>query len=435
MNLDSKETMKKNICRWLACACSIALVSPGLAEVSNNQSLANLDELKEYLDSRGFIETRRKGGALKLAGDVRARWINVQLDLKHPDNLQGQTLSLPDKRYRSEYNLYIDYQAEKNWMTSHMNWVAVAGGESSAAGLDIKRAFLGYRFYKDSETQSELFAEIGRSSLGSIFESDIQFDSNFDGLHLYASRRFSREHPYKLIVHGGPFVVNMRYKHYAWCAETILSNLPKNFVAKGSVVDWHSFAPSEIENSSDVSPKYKYCVWQGLVGKHSSMPWWKNQKKNLYVYGGYLFNSLAKPEYLVINSDPDKGIVLDSRENQAWFVGMTLGGLRKAKDWSATLRYEYVEELAIPASDVSGIGRGNSLLERWLKQHDANPSAATFKIAKGFTNYKGVSLLYMYSVTDSLSLRAAGAFSNPANTQLGGDFSHRKIDVGLISAF
>ncbi|WP_348663499.1 hypothetical protein [Chlamydia vaughanii] len=426
--------MKKYIYQWLACISLTATMSQVYADVpvkkqgtTNSQAYVSLDEVKTYLDSRGFVETRKRGGVLRLAGDVRAKWIHSREDIKNPTQ-PDKYKPLPVNRYRSEFHLYVDYNAGKTWLTSKMNWAAIAGGESTAAGLDINRAFLGYRFYEDPTTRANIFAEIGRSSLGDIFESEVQFNSNFDGIHLYGSRRLSERYPYNVIIHGGPFVVNMTQKHYAWVVEGIINKLPGNFAFKCSVVDWNSFSPAETPNTAKATGtptaklKYKYCVWQWLVGKHSQMPWFHGKKKPLYVYGAYLMNTLAKATKTT----------LDEKQNKAWFIGGTLGGLRKAGDWSATVRYEYVEALAIPEIDVSGIGRGNQL-KFWFAQAIAGNYDP--KEANGFTNYKGASYLFMYGITDSLSFRAYGAYSKPADNRLGSDFTYRKFDLGLISAF
>ncbi|WP_375793752.1 hypothetical protein O1W69_01465 [Chlamydia sp. 12-01] len=428
--------MKKYIYQWLVCMTLTTVVSQGFADTpsgmqrkNDSQTFMNLDDVKAYLDTRGFVETRKRGGVLRLAGDVRVKWIHAREDIKTPPAQPDKYKPLPVNRYRSEFNLYVDYNADKTWLTSEMSWAAIAGGESSAAGMDIDRAFLGYRFYEDSETRTELFAEIGRSSLGSIFESEVQFNSNFDGLHLYATRRLSERFPYNVIIHGGPFVVNMAKKHYAWVVEGIVNRLPGNFSVKCSVIDWNSFSPADAPDPTKTATgpvaanlKYKYCVWQWLVGKHSQLPWFHGKKKPLYVYGAYLTNTLAKATTTTLNE----------KQNRAWFVGGTLGRLRKAGDWSATLRYEYVEALAIPEIDVSGIGRGNQL-KYWFAQAIAGNFDP--KEANGFTNYKGASYLLMYGITDSLSFRAYGAYSKPADSRLGSDFTYRKFDLGLISAF
>nr|WP_201456506.1 hypothetical protein [Chlamydia sp. 17-3921] len=418
----------KQIYQWLVCTVFLVQAIYSYAEHSTlndqgkNNSFTTLNDVKEYLDKRGFIETRKRDGVLKFAGDVRAKWVFSREDLSNAS--VDKYTPLPQNRYRSEFHLYIDYAADRSWLTSIMSWAAIAGGESTAAGVDIDRAFLGYSLYKNPATKTDFFVEIGRSSLGSLFESEVQFSSNFDGVHFYYSRRFSKKLPYQMIFHGGPFVVNMTKKHYAWAAEGILSNLPKQFVIKCSVVDWNSFTPSEMSAPDNLlsKTKYKYYVLQSLIGKHSKLPWLNGTKKPLYLYGAVLTNTLAKPSATTLNE----------KQNFGWFVGGTLGGLKKAGDWSATIRYEYVEALAIPEIDISGIGRGNAL-KFWFAQALAGNYDP--KEANGFANYKGVSCLFMYSLTDSLSFRGYGAFSRPADNRLGSDFSYRKFDLGLISAF
>ncbi|WP_348660458.1 hypothetical protein [Chlamydiifrater volucris] len=391
-------------------------------------------DIQEYVTKRGYVETRGRGGVLRLAGDVRARWIYAKEDIK--DSKDKGTFAdtkklLPINRYRSEFNMYMSYLAENNWMTSKMRWAAVAGGENTAAGVDIDRAFIGYRLFRNPVTKSDFFIEIGRSGLGDMFESEVQFSSQFDGIHLYCSKRIAKALPWQVIVHGGPFVVNMATKHYAWVAEGILSNLPANFLMKYSIIDWNSFKPETLSEDQQVKKpvkgaalpqKYEYLVGQFLLGNRSSMPWGKGKRKSIYLYGAVLTNYLAKATTTTLNK----------KENLAWFVGGTLGSLRKAGDWSVTVRYEVVEALAVPEIDVSGIGRGNSL-KYWFAQAVAGNYDP--KDANGFTNYKGVSGLFAVGITNSLSFRAYGAYSRPENDKLGSDFTYRKFDVGLISAF
>ncbi|WP_213358189.1 hypothetical protein [Chlamydiifrater phoenicopteri] len=398
---------------------------------TKDSAAVSWSDVQEYMTKRGYVETRGRGGVLRLAGDVRARWIYAREDLKKEEDTFVDTKTpLPINRYRSEFNMYVSYQAENNWMSSKMRWAAVAGGENTAAGVDIDRAFIGYRLFRNPATKSDFFIEIGRSGLGDMFESEVQFSSQFDGVHVYCSRRIAKALPWNVIIHGGPFVVNMATKHYAWVAEGILSNLPANFLMKYSIIDWNSFKPETFSDSfpkssakpSALPQKYEYLVGQFLLGNRSSLPWGKKKRKSIYLYGAVLTNYLAKATETTLNK----------KENFAWFVGGTLGSLRQAGDWSVTVRYEVVEALAVPEIDVSGIGRGNSL-KYWFAQAIAGNYEP--KDANGFTNYKGVSGLFTFGLTNSLSFRAYGAYSRPENNKLGTDFTYRKFDVGLISAF
>lgn len=439
--------MKKYISQWLVCMTLFSVSAQGYANVSTNKSgegspqFVSLDDVKTYVDNRGFVKTRKRDGILKLAGDVRARWIHHNEDIKNPKRT-SQYKPLPVNRYRSEVHLYIDYIAEKSWLSSEMNWAAIAGGESTAAGLDIDRAFLGYRFYSNPETGADFFVEVGRTSLGDIFESAVQFNSNFDGIHLSGSRCISKCFPYNVTLHGGPFVVDMTTKHYAWAAEGVISQLPGDCTFRCSVIDWHTFSAQEASGGQTTTKpsttpsatpaaqpaqtaqqlRNKYCVWQWLVSKRTQLPWFYGEKKSLYTYGAFLINTLAKASPTTLNK----------KENKGWFVGCSVGGIRKAGDWSTSLRYEYVEALSVPEIDVSGIGRGNKL-KYWFAQAIAggyDPSEAN-----GFTNYQGFAYSVAYALTDSLTLRSCAAYSRPANDKLGSDFTFRKVDITLVSSF
>lgn len=417
--------MKKFIRQCLASLFVIVTPTMGLAAIpyaypgtnESSEEYVSLEEVREFLKSQGFVGARKRTGSLQLAGDVRARWILQRED--HKKELpNGKPEPLPINRYRSDFNLYMDYASEDSWMTSHMNAVAVAGGEGTAAGLDIDRAFLGYLLLKRPESKTKAYVEVGRSGLGDIFDSSLQFNSDFDGIHFYLGRRISDCLPYTVALHGGPFVVNMKNKHYAWVVEGVVDRLPQGITCKVSAIDWHSFSVKQ----NDVKQNYKYLVWQFLVGKTAYVPWFQGKMKKAYVYGTYLFNSHAKASELTANS----------KQNRAISFGATLGQLKEAKDWAVTVHYEYVEALAIPTIDVSGIGKGTTALKYWPAQ--VAQGGFDMNDVKGFTNYKGVSYLFMYGLTDTLSLRAYAAVARPTDKAIL-DFNYRKFDIGLISSF
>lgn len=84
--------MKKQIYQWLTSILVLTSTTYGYAErsVSNksNEAFATLGDVQEYLNKRGFIEARKRDGILRLAGDVRARWLFAREDIVNPpDNI------------------------------------------------------------------------------------------------------------------------------------------------------------------------------------------------------------------------------------------------------------------------------------------------------------------------------------------------------------
>ncbi len=382
--------------------------------------------LRDFIESKGLIECRKKTGLLTIAGDVRARWVTAGEQVNGKKKRGQGTMTAID-RYKSEVNLFFDYVAPRSWVSTKLKWVSFDGKDGgSATRVEMDRAFIGYDIYKKGK--EDFYIEMGRSNLNFIFDSRVEFTSTFDGIHLYYTNCWPRVGEF--IIHGGPFIVDSFTNHYAWILETgVIGWRGTGLGFKYSIVDWHRGAPTlDYGNLKDISgkhkiednPRYSFVVSQMLFGYQRKIDFLGC--KTLYVYSAVLANHDAK------RTPTTNG----RRLNGAWYAGFTLGKLCKACDWSIDLNYQSVQAQAVPEFDLSGIGHGNAdnlLLSDAIIQGFGPGSAF------GFTNYKGWAANALYAMTDNLSLRAQAQYATPRNKSVGGDFKYKAFEMSVIYAF
>lgn len=381
--------------------------------------------LRDFIESKGLIECRKKSGLLTIAGDVRARWIATGETVGGKKQRGKGTLTAID-RYRSEVNLFFDYVAPRSWVSTKLKWVNFDGKDGgSATRVEMDRAFIGYDIYKKGK--EDFYIEVGRSKLDFIFDSRVEFTSTFDGIHIYYTRCW--ESIGNFIIHGGPFIVDSFTNHYAWIIETgIIGWKGTGLGFKYSLIDWHRPAPTlDYGNRTNAgktqirnNPRYAFIVSQMLFGYEKKIDFLRC--KTLYIYGAVL-----------VNHDAKRSRTTDWKKlNGAWYAGFTLGKLCKACDWSLDIIYQSVQAQAVPEFDVAGIGRGNAantLLS------DAIIDGLGPEDALGFTNFKGWSFSLLYAMTDNLSIRTQGQWSTPRNKSIGKDFFYKGFEMSVIYAF
>jgi hypothetical protein len=381
--------------------------------------------LRDFIESKGLIECRKKTGLLTIAGDVRFRWIATGEQV-NGEKQRGQGTQTAKDRYRSEVNLFFDYVAPRTWASTKLRLVNFDGKDGgSATKIEIDRAFIGYDIYKQGK--EDFYIEIGRSKLDYIFDSRVEFTSTFDGIHLYYTRCWPSVGDF--ILHGGPFIVDSFTNHYAWIVETgILGWKGTGLGFKYSIIDWSRSSRTldygNLEESGKGripnNPRYSFIVSQMLFGYERKIDFLGC--KTLYIYSAVLVNHDAK------RTPTTKGQKL----NGAWYAGFTLGKLCKACDWSIDLNYQSVQAQALPEFDLSGIGHGNAAN---VLLSDAIIQGFGPNNARGFTNYKGWSLSALYAMTDNLSLRAQAQYATPRNKSIGGDFKYKSFEMSVIYAF
>ncbi len=381
--------------------------------------------LRDFIESKGLIECRKKTGLLTIAGDVRARWVTAGEQVNGSKQRGGGT-SIANDRYKSEVNLFLDYVAPRSWVSTKLKWVNFDGKDGgTATRVEMDRAFIGYDIYK--EGKEDFYIEVGRSSLGFIFDSRVEFTATFDGIHIFYTRCWPTVGDF--VIHGGPFIVDSFTNHYAWIVETgIIDWKGTGLGFKYSIVDWHRGAPTldygnlkdSGKNTVRNNPRYQFIVSQMLFGYQRKIDF--IGCKTLYIYGAVLANHDAKRR-------PQTNW---KKLNGAWYAGFTLGKLCKACDWSLDIIYQSVQAQSVPEFDLAGIGHGNAantlLSDAILQGFGADN-------ARGFTNFKGWGVNFLYAMTDNLSLRAQAQYTTPLNKDVGGDFRYKGFEMSAIYAF
>lgn len=393
--------------------------------------------LRDFIQSRGLIECRQKCGQLIIAADVRAKW-NITGEKVESDKKPGVLIKKrglgalkPLNTFKSEVNLFLDYETKNSWASTKFRWTAIDGIDSgSETRTELDRAFIGYDVFMDGE--EDFYIEIGRSKLDYVFDSRVEFGNFFDGLHLYYTNSWSGIGNF--VIHGGPFIIDASSNHFGWIVETYVSKwMGTGFVFKYSIIDWarHSetrYIGKITKEKYDINPpkflndnpRYKFIVSQLLIGYEKKIDFLGC--KSLYAYGAILKNH-----------DPKRSPTTRNKKlNQAWYAGFTLGKLCKACDWSFDINYQSVQALAIPEFDLSGIGHGNADGSFIYDFVIANKSPY---LARGFTNYKGWQISLLYAMTDTLSIRTKAEWSTPRNKSIGGDFFYKNYEMSVIYAF
>lgn len=380
--------------------------------------------LRDFIESRGLIACRQKSGLLTIAGDARARWSSTIENVNHQAK-RGVGTGTPVNIFKSEVNLFFDYETDRAWASTKLRWANIDGRDGGTpTKVEMDRAFIGYDFYNCGPT--DFYLEVGRSRLDFMFESRVEFTSIFDGIHLYYTNCWPSVCTF--IAHGGPFVGDAYSYYFPWVAEFFFKELGgTDWGIKYSIIDWNSDGSTrkfgKAKDSPDSikdNPRYRFTISQLILGYQSSIDFLRC--KTFYGYAAVLANTAAKKnvttnfEYL----------------NKAWYIGFTLGKLCKACDWSWDLNYQYVQAQAIPEFDLSGIGHGNVGGDYFS---DAIINGFGPGIARGFTNYKGWSTTFLFAMTDSLSLRAVAQESRPCDKSIGGEFHYASFEMSVIYAW
>lgn len=427
----------------------LAAPSHGNSEIeTDSQDIESepFEELEEFERREAAIENK---GKISITADVRFRWtpqakktygfqtrgsaaVNpVQVSGAKPTATLpvGTPIAAPTNFYQGETNLYLDFDGGKDWVETQIQFKNNLGIESGTSnGVSMRKAWIGYSFYEDCLT--EIYLELGRKGLSSIFDSRIQFDNTFDGILFTYDREFKCVGNLK--VYGGPFIVDYRTNHYAWVGEADFEDIAgTGFYTKYSWIKWKKQGVDR--NGVKDSPNYRFINSQIMVG-YDFCP--DIVGCNTGIYGAYLINHAAKR---VTSSNFGK-------HNQAWYVAAEIGKLGKQGDWLFDVCYQDVGYQAVPNIDMSGIGRGNST-GRGDTAAVANPwDPSLFTVpsdvnlvpaaqAEGNTNYRGVEVRTYYGVTDRITLKATSDYSWQKFVTIGGTNKFLKFDLQIIYDF
>lgn len=390
--------------------------------------------LYDYINTKRTINVQEKACNLTISGDVRTEWRNINeklcgARLRGGDAVNDLGTRVGHNVFDIQFNLRFDYVYDRAWAVAHIELDNKAGlwndypcseevrgvvvdytnsihGSGVGCDLNLKKAYMGYNICCDGCTRFDI--ELGRRNLYNVFDSEVQFLSRFDGiLFKYSSCTECMGDWY---VNLAGFVVDYRVNHYAWAVEAgLLNAMDFGLDLKYSFIDWKKNGENACFRKNPTGALFQ--VSQFTFEYHFDpeclcMP--------ASAFGAVLFNSAAEP----LRSFGHR-----NKDNFGWYAGFTLGEVVYEGDWAFTAQYQYVEALAVPDFDVSGIGNGNVL----------GASLPANNI--GNTNYKGWRLEALYALTDNITFDARMQWSRQINSHYVGTHHYSEFRLEAIYAF
>lgn len=176
------------------------------------------------------------------------------------------------------------------------------------AAIEVDHILIGNTFYQNDSSQ--FLAQIGRTKISNIFDSEIQHESYFNGISAVYSNK-------DLLVKAGQFLIGSQNNQFGLIGEVsykLDQYLPLTLTY--SVSDWHSSDPFVV---SQFSAKYELTNF--------SIP--------VDIYAAYLCNHKK------------------SKHEIAAYAGVNISGNAYDHDWNIDLNYQYCGKNAIPRYDMT----------------------------------------------------------------------------------
>lgn len=429
--------------------------------VGQNDSFHNGSRSRDYEAVQGYVNSKRsiplqeKGCNLSISGDVRFiyAWIDEAINDRHlrgkghfakQNEFTGRVeftetgpppasgIPFTHNNFDVELNLYFDYICDGAWGVAWLQFDNDGGifhigksedsdqrlhGSGHCEDLCLKKAYMGYNLCADGCQRIDI--ELGRRPLYTIFDSRMQFQSNFDGLLLRYGH--SLDHWGDFYWNCGAFVVDERADHYAYVTEVgVLNACCCDLDCKYSFIDWKSFMSGNTNRSGMENPEgvffrvSQFSAAYRFVGDYLCLP--------IKIYGAFIWNHAAKEVFQTA----------DTRRQYAWYVGCVIGEVCVEGDWALDCSYQHVQSQAISGADFGGSGsKGRNLLDRNLYDSFATNVAT----ARDFTNFFGINIEALYAMTDNLSVHGLFEWSRDDKRQIGGRQDYVKAELAGIYAF
>jgi len=389
---------------------------------SSEQILNQIDikALRDWIDTKRKVTVKERGGGLSLSGEVRVELQSVS-EKKNGLQQRGRGGQVPDTARHAwdvEMNLMLDYRTERTWLATKMkfdNNMGIEKGSSDHISLD--RAVFGVHLV-NAETYT-INLEVGRSALIYTFDSKVQFGAIMDGLLFKYDQAL--ENIGDLFFHGGPFLVNRNIDHYAYVGEFGLLNIGRTgFYSKLSAINWNTKRThNKLRNDA-----FRFFNIQWMWGYTTLLP--KMWEKNLTLYAGGLVNAAAR------GTDTTRG----AKERFAWYMGCSMGKLRKKWDWSLNVNYQWVQAQAVPDFDFKGIGRGNAAKEGlYSSKNMGEGSPNPYGEGVGRSNYRGWAMEFLYLLTDNITIYQEWRQSINQTSRIKPLMSYKQYEIELIYGF
>lgn len=395
----------------------------------------DMEALRRWIRDKRLVTVKEIGGDLSLSGEVRTEFqaTNERRDDVQQRGNQGLGLK-PMYAWDVEVNVMLDYRTDRSWAAIKLEFDNDMGQRSGTVNrIKLEKAYLGGRLVPGDTFTMD--AEIGRRYLFNVFDSKVEFSAIFDGLLFRFSKAFFSIGDFYL--NAGSFLVNDMTNHYGFVGEIgglRIANVGLNL--KYSLIDWYrpgSESERGMTNQQNqlANLRYRYLVSQFLAA-YQFYPDWIG-KRLIKFYGAALTNHLAVPNPLAEAGVEGQAF---GKQNWGWYVGLSIGLVKKKGDFAIDANYQWVQAQTIPSFDVSGIGRGNAAdAGLYTAFNNGSGGPTTRATATGNCNYSGFEVEGLYAFTDNLTVQQSFKMSYTLDKEIGPDLKYRQYEMEFIYAF
>ena len=381
----------------------------------------DIETLREWINSRRMITVKELGGQLSISGDLHAE-MQAANEVKDGLRQRGAGTGSPTKTYDIEFNLAIDYRSDRTWAAARLRFDDDAGitndkvGSGKTNNIKLDRAYFGYRIFDGNQHTMDI--EVGRRSLSSVFDSKLEFNSNFDGVLFKDNYVFDRagDFYYQL----GLLLVNEKRSQVAYIGEIGLQNIARTgFYSKYSLTDW------DTTNASGIPHQFQFVVSQFLIG-YKFIPTKFDRVVNFYLAG--LYNHVAKQHAITDNKKAGTG----------GYVGMSVGQTKIKGDWVFEANYQFLQAQCVPDFDSSGVGLGNSSGNGFYYDKikgDGPYVLNSRKTAEGNVNFRGFELTLQYLLSNNLNLFQQWKQGITLDDHIGPFRKYKQYEIDFIYGF
>jgi hypothetical protein len=408
----------KKYCKFLLFSSAVLLTSYAQSAEINER---DIETLREWINSRRMITVKELGGQLSISGDIHAE-MQAANEQKGGIRQRGSGTPNPLKTYDIEFNLAIDYRADRNWAAARLRFDDNAGitnkkiGSGETNNIKLDRAYFGYRIFDGNQHTMDI--EMGRRSLSSVFDSKLEFNSNFDGALFKDNYVF--DHVGDFYYQLGLLLVNEKRSQVAYIGEIGLQNIARTgFYSKYSLTDW------DTTNASGIPHQFQFVVSQLLLG-YKFIPTQLDRIINFYLAG--LYNHVAQKHE----------ISADKKANAGGYIGMSIGQSKMKGDWTFEANYQFLQAQCVPDFDSSGVGLGNSSGNGFYYEKikdTETPVLNTRSTAEGNVNFRGFELTLQYLLTNNLNLFQQWKQGITLDDRIGPFRKYKQYEVDFIFLF
>lgn len=400
-------------------ATSICALSPSLygdtIERGGNDDV-DVQALREWINIKRQVTVKEIGGNLSISGEVRTKFKAVGETINDISQ-RGSGTPYPSRGFDVQGRLMMDYRADLTWASIKLEFNDRAGIISGTTDkIKLSRAYFGARAFRGDSYYVDF--EVGRKKINSSFDSELQFDSLFDGVLAKYDQSF--ENVGDFYVHLGTFIINDRNDQFGYIGETGLMDIANSGVyTKFSLIDWDT---KDMHNAL-AQKGIDFLVGQWTMG-YRFYPAMLKKQVTIYLAGLYNFNAKRLP------------ITDNQKANWGSYIGFSIGELKREGDWSIDANYQWLAAQCVPNFDVGGIGLGNAVGSGFYSsKDDGSGSANTRSNAGGKVNYRGVSVTLNYLITNNINLQQQWMQSVTLDHDIGPSKRFKQYEIEFIYGF